>query len=387
MLAISAVVPTYNVEQYIEETLLSLAEQTMPLSEILVIDDCSSDCTLEKVEVLRTAVDVPIVIIRHHKNKGAAIARNHGIAAAKGDWVLFMDADDVAESCLVEKEITYLLKLQETAADKWSAVYSAYLQINAEGIAISGSIRGQQLTPQNAFGCLLIRNLISTSGLLVKKTELVAVGGFRGEGLVEDWDLWLRLAQQKNGFAYIDQPLVKVRRHLSNTSKNLSFGLQRELKVLKFYEPEVIRQAIFARDLSNLQNVTDSVGILFKLGYWNEGYQKLRKEKEQSATLFFLQGLYWLWRKELTQAQFYLEKTLQNDENHGAAINDLGVVYAVDGDLETARKLWQKALQLFPGYMDVEANLKILGNTEIPQLANFRITWRELRPILLSYSE
>jgi glycosyltransferase involved in cell wall biosynthesis len=391
MLTISGVVPAYNAEKYIEETLTSLLRQTYPLHEIIVIDDKSSDNTVKIVGRLGTASSVPIKLICQEKNQGVSSARNLGIAAASGDWILFMDADDIAVDELAQTEVDYLLALQKETADHWVVAYPAYSQINACGEDISGVMRGQQLTSCNSFGSELVRNqLITPSGVLVNKAAMLEVGNFK-IGLkhqVEDWYLWLQLAQRGGGFAYVDESLVKVRRHSDNATKSMTKALGAEMEVLAFYEIAVIKQAIFARSFSLLDNIVDYVNVLFKLGEWDLGYEELSKADDaQYASVLFLQSLYCLKRNLILQAKDYLERTVKGNPHNGAALNNLGVVHAVLGKTGAARGCLQEALQKFPGYIDAKDNLRVMDEKSSYQLQDFNITSRELRAVLLSYSE
>jgi len=390
MIKISAVIPAYNAEKYIEETITSLIRQTYRLHEILVIDDKSSDNTVNIVERLRAASSVPIKLICQETNQGVSSARNRGIMASGGDWILFMDADDIAVAGLAQAEVAYLLMLQKQLTDHWVVVYPAYSQINAGGEDISGIMRGQQLTSCNSFGSELVRNqLITPSGVLVNKEAMLEVGNFK-IGLrhqIEDWYLWLQLAQRGGGFAYVDEPLVKVRRHNDNATKSMTKALGAEVEVLAFYELAVIKQAIFSRNLSSLNNVVDYVSILFKLGEWDLGYKELSKTDDTHASVLFLQGLHCLKKDQIIQAKDYLESAVKGNRQNGAALNNLGVAYAVLGNIDAAQECLQDALQKFPGYIDAKKNLQLIDEKISYQVQNFNITSRELRPVLLSYSE
>lgn len=391
MLKISAVIPMYNAEKYIKITLASLMNQTYPLNEIIVIDDKSSDHTIKIIAEIGESSSVPIKIIREEINRGVASARNRGIAAASGDWILFMDADDVADDRLLQREVDSLQFLQRTSKDSWVVIYSAYSQINECGESISDIMRGVQMTAKNSFGTEIVRNqLITPSGVLVNKVAMNKVGNFR-IGLkhqIEDWDLWLKLARHGGGFAYIDEPLVKVRRHNTNATKNMNKALDAEREVLGFYELPVIKQAIFSRDLASLNNIIDYVNILFKLGKWDLGYEELNQAKDtECASILFLQGIYFLNKNLLIQAKDYFEKAINSNIHNGAALNNLGAIYAMMGNVVVARLCLQEALRNFPGYIDAKKNLQLIGQKTSYQLQDFHITWRELRPVLLNYSE
>src|SRR5690606_11996704 len=100
-------------------------------------------------------------------------------------------------------------------------------------------------------GYLFVRNpIISTSGVLVRREYFLRTGGFDPTlRHSEDWELWLRLAKL-GGFAYLDEPLVKIRRHKSNTSGKVRLMLESERKVLRRYDFNIIKEAIMQRDLA-----------------------------------------------------------------------------------------------------------------------------------------
>lgn len=391
MLTISAVVPAYNAEQYIEDALNSLIRQTYKLTEIIVIDDKSSDTTLQKIEAFSQVSSIPIKIIQHPVNQGVSAARNNGIDAAAGEWILFLDADDVAEAELVQEAVGQLDAVLKATNDNWVVVYPAYCQINAQGEKISAAMRGCQLTSRNSFGCELVRNQIVTpSGVLVNKQAMLAVGKFRLglEHQIEDWDLWLKLAQSGGGFAYVDKPLVKVRRHTANATKSMSKAMGAEKEVLAFYDMDTIKHAIFARDFEFEINLIDYVNMLYKLELWDLGYAELIKAGNlNSASAFFLQSLYYLKNNNITKARELLEQTVKLNSQNGAAFNNLGVTYALLGDLKLAEEFLNTALTKFPGYIDASFNLSLLKSRVNFKLEGFNITWRELRPVLLNYSE
>lgn len=102
MIAISFIVPSYNVEEYIERCVNSLLEQTIKNIEIICIDDASSDGTNNKLLELKKKDD-RIKTIVHEKNVGQAISRNDGIMQAKGEYIAFVDADDYVDKAAYEK--------------------------------------------------------------------------------------------------------------------------------------------------------------------------------------------------------------------------------------------------------------------------------------------
>lgn len=104
---VSVIVPVYNVEQYLDECLYSIRQQTYENLEIIVVEDCSTDKSLEVLS--KHLNDQRIKLIRHEKNSGLSAARNTGIDAAKGDYIMFVDSDDLVHLSLIELCVKYAI--------------------------------------------------------------------------------------------------------------------------------------------------------------------------------------------------------------------------------------------------------------------------------------
>ena len=388
---VSAVIPAYNAENYIRETVDSLTNQTQPLCEIIVIDDKSKDRTAAIVDEMKEGSKVPIKLINNNNNLGVSSSRNIGMSVAQGDWILFMDADDAAEPSLLEYECRRLKELQDKSPDNWVLVYPAYRQIDKNGKFLSHVMRGKQVDANEIFGYEIVRNqIITPSGLMLNKDIAIQEGGFKLglEYQIEDWELWLRLARI-GGFAYIDEPLVRVRRHSSNATKCMNKALLAEQEVLKNYGIGVIRAGIYKRKLPQIKNLTDYVSVLFKLDYWDLGYKELSIINSDGIndSIMFLKGLYYIKNVLLDSAQESFENAIDLNPENGAAMNNLGVLYALSGKIDEAKFKFNKAIELYPGYIDALSNLRYLESEERLTQENCRYTWRELRPVLLHYSE
>ena len=99
---VSVVIPSYNSGKFISETLKSVSSQTYEEIEIIVVDDCSTDNT---IEIIKKHNDPRLVLIQLEKNKGVANARNVGIANSKGTYIAFVDSDDVWIKDKLKKQI------------------------------------------------------------------------------------------------------------------------------------------------------------------------------------------------------------------------------------------------------------------------------------------
>ena len=104
---VSIVMPNYNSEKYIEATVKSVLAQTYQNWELLFVDDCSTDKSLE---IVRSFEDERIKVLENKTNSGAAISRNYALRMARGKWIAFLDSDDLWESQKLEKQLGFMVE-------------------------------------------------------------------------------------------------------------------------------------------------------------------------------------------------------------------------------------------------------------------------------------
>jgi glycosyltransferase involved in cell wall biosynthesis len=222
---VSVVIPAYNAERYVAETIESVLAQTHAAREIIVVDDGSTDDTRRVLERFGDAIRY-----QHQPNGGPARARNAGIKVARGELIAFCDADDL---WLPNKLELQLARLAERP--KALLVHSLAYELNSE--------MGQRLlrTPEasdysgECFDRLFHGNRITFSTVLVRKAALDEVGGFDEsirQASVEDYDLLLRLAE-RYPLAVVARPLVDYRVHAANASSDPWQMIAAELGVLE----------------------------------------------------------------------------------------------------------------------------------------------------------
>jgi len=119
MKKISVVVPAYNATKYLRHTFYSVVCQTVAPCEIVVVDDCSTDATLDVVRSWKILFKFPLKIITHEENMGIGVSRQDGAIAAKGDYVCFLSSDDVLHPKFIESSIPYLDGTHGTFTDYW----------------------------------------------------------------------------------------------------------------------------------------------------------------------------------------------------------------------------------------------------------------------------
>jgi len=215
---VSIVIPTYNRADYIAETIESVLAQTYPLAEIIVIDDGSTDNTREIVAKFE-----PQVKYVWQKNAERGAARNHGLRSATGEYIAFLDSDDVWLPNKIEQEINIFNSNQQAGL-----VYSDVQIIDVHGNFLHNIKRKGFSGKVTAH--LLRDNFVSIGSHLIKTQVALASGGFREERQLsgsEDWEFWVRLSTQVE-FAHLPQITAKIRTHPNNTMTNAA-GMERSM--------------------------------------------------------------------------------------------------------------------------------------------------------------
>ena len=208
---VSVIIPAYNAAATLPETLAALRSQTWADWEAIVVDDGSTDQTGEIA--LQTA-DPRIRVLRQ-TNGGQAIARNCGLAAARGSLIAFLDADDWwTPTALADRVVALGDNPAAVLAYSWTDYVDDDNQLRHPGFR--DRHQGQ------VFTALLLNNFIENgSNPLIRRSALEQVGGFQTELIpAEDWDLWLRLAGLGE-FVLIPEAQVRYRVSDRSSSANL----------------------------------------------------------------------------------------------------------------------------------------------------------------------
>ncbi|WP_239524867.1 glycosyltransferase family 2 protein [Leptobacterium flavescens] len=206
---VSIVTPTYNSEKYLAETIASVISQTYQDWELLLIDDASSDNTLNMIREFADK-DKRIRFFQLTENSGAGIARNKGIEMAQGNFVAFLDADDLWKPEKLEKQLKFM---EEKDAD---VCFTAYELINEEGQALNRLVTVLSEVDKNK---ILKANYIGNSTGIYNAEKLgkIYMPPIRKR---QDWALWLRCIE-KAGSAYgLQENLAGYRVRKNSVSSN-----------------------------------------------------------------------------------------------------------------------------------------------------------------------
>ena len=227
---VSVVVPVYNAEEYIAETLASIAEQSFVDFDVHVVDDCSTDTSAKIVQEF-CARDPRFHYHRSPSNCGGpAGPRNLGIDKSAGEYIAFCDADDLWAPFKLEVQLAIAKK---SGADVVSAVVRDF----ADGEAPAPFDRPDGAVPLTSISHrrLLLKNWIALSSVMVRRASLLTAGPFntaRTHIAVEDFDMWLRITARGGRVVRIGTPLVHYRKLPTSISANKSMMVRKALNVL-----------------------------------------------------------------------------------------------------------------------------------------------------------
>jgi len=213
---ISVIIPAYNSEKTISSTIESVLNQTFTNFELIIINDGSQDSTLNIISQFQDSR----IRVFSFENAGGNVSRNRGLNRALGDFVSFLDADDIWKT---DKLATQLKALEESPQAAVAYSWTDYIDENGNftypgrRTAINGDVYEE----------LLIANFLENgSNPLIRKPILIALGGFdESLNAAQDWDMWLRLAAK---FEFVCVPSVHILYRISPNS--LSTNILRQEK-------------------------------------------------------------------------------------------------------------------------------------------------------------
>jgi len=270
MPTISVIIPAYNAEKTILETINSVIKQTFSDFEIIVVNDGSTDRT---VELLQDIKDERLKVFSY-ENGGASSARNRGIAHATGEYISFLDADDLWTHDKLELQLAALQAHPEAGV-----AYSWTYVINGEGELLRTIEHNYE---GNVYGEMLLKSFVTCgSNPLIRREAIESVGGFDVTlKSSDDWDYWLRLAYKWH-FVVVPKHQIFYRR--SATSKSFKLKIIRECSItvldraiklaplelqhLKNHSLSIIYRYNVQLYLDSL-NLNPNVDIKYVLGNW-----------------------------------------------------------------------------------------------------------------------
>ena len=197
---VSIIMPSYNCAAYIEESIRCVQAQTYQNWELIIVDDCSTDDTINRISNLKDK-DKRIFLYQNESNSGAAVSRNLALQKARGRWIAFLDSDDLWEPQKLEKQIAFMEKYN------YAFSYTCYQEIDKQsqptGVKVSGP---KHITKWGMFkfcwvGCLTVM-------YDAKKIGLIQIANIKKHN---DYAIWLKAIRKADCYL-LDECLAKYRR-------------------------------------------------------------------------------------------------------------------------------------------------------------------------------
>ncbi|MBN2644200.1 MAG: glycosyltransferase [Desulfuromonadaceae bacterium] len=367
---VSVIIPAYNAAAYLAKALQSLARQTYQNFEIIVVDDGSTDNSTVIVQRF------PNVRYHYQENQGEAAARNKGMELARGQFLAFLDADDWYEPSKLEKQVRFLhqhphmdvvycdFRTYDEKSGRYSVLPAEPYQ--PERANFLARVLFRQILPNLA--CSMLRRACYTAGCRFKP-------GLRH---APDYDFCLQLLEQFT-FGYLQEPLYGYRRHAGNVTNAHAQQKASEVRITRGLGLEKINHIVAQSTFSSEEKNLLLARILLKIGEYSACLALLSKAKfpDDSPLPLFYAGNCHYALGALEDSRSCYQSALARQQEFPEALNNLGCVLLKRDGKNATDKLFRKALELRPGYMDAEKNL---AGEDAPHLTQF-----ELRTILTHY--
>lgn len=245
---VSVIMPNYNCEKFLEETINSVINQTYKNWELLIVDDCSTDGSVEVIKKLQTTDD-RIKLYINEKNSGAAASRNKALREATGKWIAFLDSDDLWLEDKLEKQIAFM----EENGYKFS--FTKYGHIDENSKFLNRIVCGpKKVTKRKMFRyCYL--------GCLTVMYDAEAVGLIQIDDGIQkrnDYAMWLKVSKKATAY-YLDEVLAYYRKRCGSISH------QSKLSLIKYH----YRLFRFSENMSKFKAFCCTCNNLF-YGFWKK---------------------------------------------------------------------------------------------------------------------
>lgn len=298
---VSVVIPAYNSAAKVKQAIESVLAQTYNDFEIVVIDDGSTDNTESIVRAFGDRV-----LYFRQENQGAGAARNSGIWKSRGEYIAFLDSDDLWSAEKLSVQVPLLENDPELGL-----VYSDWAVVSENGGVDPSFLARVPSASGYVFDQLVQWGFILTSGVVVRRKCLEDVGDFDNSlSIAQDYDLWLRISYRWK-VALVDKALVTKRNWNGSLSSNLP-------------KTAVERIALYEKTLRNLTDMLPRSRRIVRrqlaINYWDVGYHHFDQFQFKEARKKFL-------------------SSLRNDWTNGKALGYLAASFLPPSIAKTVRRL------------------------------------------------
>ncbi|HKV79625.1 MAG TPA: glycosyltransferase [Candidatus Sulfotelmatobacter sp.] len=217
---VTMIVLCYNQSRFVLETLESVKAQTYKSTELIIIDDCSTDDSVAVIERWLRENEIQCIFIRHEKNQGICKSLNEALAITTGKYISMIASDDIWLTDKIERQV----EIMESQPESVGVLYSDAFQIDEDGNSLSQMLiatcrKLSELPQGQILSSLLEGNFIGGQAALVRRSCYDEVGLYDENLPWEDWDMWMRIARRYT-FLYSPAPSAKYRIHQKSFTRS-----------------------------------------------------------------------------------------------------------------------------------------------------------------------
>ena len=227
---VSIVIPCYNHQDYVQECIQSVIDQDYQNIELIIIDDGSSDNSVQKIEEMMDECNKRFVRFefRHHPNKGLCETLNEALEWCGGVFFSPLASDDMIFANKTSIQVNYLIKNIRSAG-----VFG--------GVSIANDMGTKKIKTQKSksftFDDIFLHNHTLPAPTALLRLDLIKeIGGYPKDLIIEDWYLWLKITEKGYHLDYIDNIFSMYRRHEKNTSNQFKKMMSGRLQILKMFQ-------------------------------------------------------------------------------------------------------------------------------------------------------
>ncbi|WP_336035425.1 glycosyltransferase family 2 protein [Acinetobacter bereziniae] len=231
---VSVVIPCYNHEKFVQDSIQSVIDQTYENIELIIIDDGSKDRSVEKIQEMIVACKKRFARFefRHRVNKGLSSTLNEALEWCTGEYYSAIASDDMLLPEKIKKQIEAFAYFNKNSQNI-VGIFGGYHLIDNDNKIISTVLRNKK---DYDFNEILSHSFdLPAPTTLLNLDAVKKVGGYAEDLKIEDWFMWLKLTERGGKLIYIDKIFVNYRSHGNNTSKNIVLMNQERQKVLSYF--------------------------------------------------------------------------------------------------------------------------------------------------------
>ena len=366
---VSVIIPAYNCEKFVAEAIESALRQDYAPVEVIVVDDGSTDGTKEEILKYKSSVNYI-----YQENQGLGGARSTGIEHAKGEYVAFLDADDILHDGFIGRQIAFLDKNPEI-----DIVYFDYMIIDSLGNDIK-VLKSENVDNEknNFLAYLLFRHPMQAHCFFRKKCfDVIRYP----KHLRRSEDYWTHIQMARHfRFGYLEEVLYKYRRHENNMTNKMKEHEESEIATVRQMGTEEIRTIVNNSSFSDLDKKILLGKIFYKIRSYDEAAEVFTSIQSSNMwQIHFYMGNCSYIQGDYPDAIAHYKKALEINGARAETHNNLAAAYFKEQDIAKANHHTLTACRIKPDYMDARLNAEIFTT-------GLKMTFRELRDSLSYYN-